>query len=1182
MKKDKRLYNSTIIMDQKNMKSYEKNMNNFYVPKPFDDKYLEMRDMKNQKHKVLVAVLDTGVDPHTVGMLKCPDGSPKIVGVIDCTGSDDILVKAMHVDEVQKNIKKLAQTLTKNCDKETDGFPDGCKFYCGLRSLRSFLADKRYDQLPEKQKKIINQIVLDVMVYVDQDHTFCLVDYGSDDDMIVIREYSISQEYGSIPIGDNLFMNFAFNLYDGDSDCSKICSLVFDAGSHATHVASIIGANFEENQQMNGVDPNCQILSLKIGDSRVDGMETSIALIRALQEIVKHNCHLANYSYGEAVASTKGRFLDLLNEYTYKYNITFVTSCGNDGPSIGTIGAPSTASDRTIGVGAYTNKDYLKSLYFLSENSFTEGPSHWSSRGPNQINGMGVDLLATGCALTSMPQWNSSYLKMCNGTSMAAPNATGFVSLILSQFSDPDSYPHTFWLKRYLEMTCRKLPEYESFAQGHGLVGQYYKDLSFFTHDSRYYYDITINGNKSKKGYVVFTDEQQKKQPSVEPESEATELIDPKLDSDSESDDHVDYSDDPMNYFTVDVNICALPDKYGEGFRSNQVHHTLTVVYKDMELGCSVGADMIKVHNGSMPARFGLIKHKTLSGYLELYEPSGRLVHYVPINQFAYKEINRNDTVRVKKSLIRSGKICRSYFLPKCNQLCITLSGKIRQRVQVDVMQYYDGVDYEKRSVSRSFGMSDKNLTFMHNVVAGVLTEISIYTQWSSPMDEMIGLTVEGLQRDVTLNKNLFELNENVLVTLGRYSKDINYNDGEILSGTFDVNCVVSKYKPIKAELTTDFRYTDPSNSQTVGLKCLRLTYKVNKHEKCSYYINTTDRVYDSAVLMSGCIQGYRGKRKIFFANYVPKKVTQSVDTIYIDFMDSDLENLKKCTDTVLTAVRNLPEKLSVDVKFQKGVNIVPIPTERIRKIKNIYDGDYVQCNVLGITLLVIYSQPLELIKTTKQTEPAELSDERKTISSFMTDFDNVKHFFNNVTEKKIYTDVSNSLGKYQNDKSLDVFEKALALTDEDSHNEKYGKQMICMSIEDRNKFEYVGTLIFEKNQNKNEHKRFTKRIKTTYDHLNSQKLLQTAPYNIIDLAFQMREKPDDLSEVTNKFNLINEIENDIRCWDNCTQKDLDVLRKNVVDCLKTKDHHNDQDKQKITSLKRKCTLMTDTDENVF
>lgn len=58
-----------------------------------------------------------------------------------------------------------------------------------------------------------------------------------------------------------------------------------------------------------------QIISCKIGDSRLGGMETGVGLTRAMVAVIDHGAHLINMSYGEATTTPNaGRFIDLANE----------------------------------------------------------------------------------------------------------------------------------------------------------------------------------------------------------------------------------------------------------------------------------------------------------------------------------------------------------------------------------------------------------------------------------------------------------------------------------------------------------------------------------------------------------------------------------------------------------------------------------------------------------------------------------------------------------------------------------------------------------------------------------------------------------------------------------------------------------------------------------------------------
>lgn len=63
-------------------------------------------------------------------------------------------------------------------------------------------------------------------------------------------------------------------------------SLVAVSGTHGTHVAAIIGGNVEGDADASGVAPGVEIVSLKIGDTRLGSMETGQALLRACKAIM--------------------------------------------------------------------------------------------------------------------------------------------------------------------------------------------------------------------------------------------------------------------------------------------------------------------------------------------------------------------------------------------------------------------------------------------------------------------------------------------------------------------------------------------------------------------------------------------------------------------------------------------------------------------------------------------------------------------------------------------------------------------------------------------------------------------------------------------------------------------------------------------------------------------------------
>lgn len=242
-----------------------------------------------------------------------------------------------------------------------------------------------------------------------------------------LTNYKDCHRYGTFSPADAC--NFAINIYDE----GKTLSIVVDAGSHGTHVAGIAAAYYPDTPELNGIAPGAQIVSCKIGDTRLGSMETNVGLARALITVLENKCDLINMSYGEAGAALNaGRFVRLAEEVVFKHNVIYVASAGNAGPALGTVGSPGGTSSALLGVGAFVTPALAEAGHSL-RTALSEGAQYtWSSRGPAPDGDVGVNFSAPGGAIAPIPSWTASKMQLMNGTSMAAPCAAGGIALILS------------------------------------------------------------------------------------------------------------------------------------------------------------------------------------------------------------------------------------------------------------------------------------------------------------------------------------------------------------------------------------------------------------------------------------------------------------------------------------------------------------------------------------------------------------------------------------------------------------------------------------------------------------------------------------------------------------------------------------------------------------------------------
>ncbi|PIA13222.1 subtilisin-like protein, partial [Coemansia reversa NRRL 1564] len=423
---------------------------------------------------VVVAVLDTGIDPGAKGLQMTSDGKRKVIDYIDCSGSGDValgkpqkcsgdtlelragsgrmlrlnpswtnpsgewrlgtrrlyevappVAKMNILEEREAQFRKDAQRLVDSVNACKDSGSDGSG------------ADERAEA--DSQANVLDKLgsaysdpgpVLDCVVFHDGQQWRAAIDVAESGDLSetsAMGAYKSTSDVGLLSRRHLLY--YTLNFYDD----GRTLSIVTSVGEHGSHVAGIIAANHPEEPENNGVAPGAQLLSLTISKQIRNGMETGIGLTRAVKAIVEYGVDMANISFGEPTDTpNRGQWVQMVRREVVRHRrCIFVGSVGNGGPALSTVTAPGGTTEDFIGVGAYVGYDQMKANHGMYE-TVNDTVFTWSSRGPTLDGARGVDIYAPGSAIASYPAYTKQRLQVASGTSMSAPSLCGCLALLVS------------------------------------------------------------------------------------------------------------------------------------------------------------------------------------------------------------------------------------------------------------------------------------------------------------------------------------------------------------------------------------------------------------------------------------------------------------------------------------------------------------------------------------------------------------------------------------------------------------------------------------------------------------------------------------------------------------------------------------------------------------------------------
>jgi hypothetical protein len=233
------------------------------------------------------------------------------------------------------------------------------------------------------------------------------------------------------------------SVYDPASDAGSRLNLGMAAAQHGTHVAGITAANGLFGGAMTGAAPGAQVMAVKVCLSTTSC--TNSGLIDGVLYAANNGADVVNISIGGLPGLNDGNNAraELYNRTIDEFDMQIFISAGNSGAGANTVGDPSVAT-RSISVGSYITDDTWLSNYG-SEPANASGLHPFSSRGPREDGGFKPSIIAPGAAVSTTPRWQNggpvagTYTlppgySMLNGTSMAAPQATGAAALLISAY----------------------------------------------------------------------------------------------------------------------------------------------------------------------------------------------------------------------------------------------------------------------------------------------------------------------------------------------------------------------------------------------------------------------------------------------------------------------------------------------------------------------------------------------------------------------------------------------------------------------------------------------------------------------------------------------------------------------------------------------------------------------------
>jgi tripeptidyl-peptidase II len=406
---------------------------------------------------VLIAILDSGIDPGVPGLIATSTGAPKIIELRDFSGEGRLALAAFPAPTSAelKGAARIGRLTT------------ATTWYRGVfRELplgRPPASDvngngRNTDEFPVIVVKASDGWVAFLDTNLD----------GSFEDEMPLHDYRQGREtiaFGTKPI------TIVANFSEAPPNDTPVLDLFFDNSGHGTHVAGIAaGYNLYDVAGFHGVAPGAQLIGLKIANNARGGVTVHASMMRAIDYAARYAAQrnlplVLNMSFGVGNEHEGRAVIDsIVDAFLLGHpDAVFAIAAGNDGPGLSTLGFPGSA-DLALSVGATFPGVFARPPQ-PGVPPVRDVLGWFSSRGGEVAK---PDIVAPGIAFSTVPRWDTGN-EVKVGTSMATPYAAGLAAALASALVQEGRRASAVEIVQSLRVASRPFPGARIIDEGAGM-----------------------------------------------------------------------------------------------------------------------------------------------------------------------------------------------------------------------------------------------------------------------------------------------------------------------------------------------------------------------------------------------------------------------------------------------------------------------------------------------------------------------------------------------------------------------------------------------------------------------------------------------------------------------------------------------------------------------------------------